>query len=159
MNMKRFAIIILLFICNSFVEKGFKRYCNSRFAFCIQYPAAFRPQPPPEDNDGLIFLSPDSKAEIRAFGNLAIKGYDESAQQYSLAVLDTRITYKVVAKDWFVFSGVDKDGNIVYRKTRKAKVNYLGAPKTEVFQTLMITFPNSQKSVYQPYCQLISNSL
>jgi hypothetical protein len=70
-----------------------------------------------------------------------------------------QLTYKKITKDWFVFSGVDKAGRIVYRKTVKKKINYMGDAGAAVFQTLMITYPASQNKLYAPYCSVIAKSL
>jgi hypothetical protein len=72
---------------------------------------------------------------------------------------DIQLTYKKITKDWFVFSGVDKAGKIVYRKTVKKKINYMGDEGVAVFQTLMITYPASQNKLYAPYCSVIAKSL
>jgi hypothetical protein len=49
---------------------------------------------------------------------------------------------------WFILSGITKSGKVIYRKTCKKKVNYMGQPGTIVFQTLMIEFPKSQSNIY-----------
>lgn len=148
------SILISLSSFNS--DTTFAKYCNARFNFCIEYPNSFERQSEPENGDGLIFLSRDKSTEIPAFGSLAVEDFDKLDQEYSIAVSDLRVTYKVITKDWFIFSGIDKKGKIVYRKTRKKKIDYMGQGATYVFQTLMITYPQSQNQLYKPYCIKIS---
>lgn len=150
------SILILFSSFNS--DTTFAKYCNARFDFCVEYPNSFERQSEPENNDGLIFLSRDRSSEIRAFGSLAVEDFDKLVQEYRIAVSNLRVTYKVITKEWFIFSGIDKNGKIVYRKTRKKKINYMGQGATYVFQTLMITYPQSQKRVYHPYCIKISEA-
>ncbi len=69
-----------------------------------------------------------------------------------------KIHYKVMKGSWFIFSGVDTAGNIIYQKTVKKAVNYMGDPGTEVFQTVRISYPPSQQNEYKDYCGIIAKS-
>lgn len=97
--------------------------------------------------------------QIQAFGSLAIDNFDKLEQEFAMAPENIELAYKRFTKDWFVLSGVDKDGRIVYRKTIKKKIDYMGRPGTAVFQTWMITYPASQNKSYRPYCSSISKGL
>lgn len=149
----------LMLVNNIGEDLSYKKYCNARFDFCVEYPASFVNLPPPENNDGLTFLSTDKKTKILAFGSLASEDFDRIDQEFNIAISKINLTYKKVTKDWFVFSGLGKQGEIVYRKTVKKKINYTGDRDAYVFQTLMITYPASQKNIYQTYCRKISKSL
>jgi hypothetical protein len=140
-------------------DKKYDKYCNTRFSFCIEYPRHFKSEPPPENGDCLTFISPDKQTKVLAFGSLAVEGFDQIEQEFKISTKDISLTYKLQHKDWFVFSGKTKDNNIIYRKTRKIKITYLGQPDTFVFQTLMIEYPFSQATIYEPYCLTISKSL
>jgi hypothetical protein len=152
-------ILLSVISCSFSSTQPAKKYCNGRFGFCITYPASFISQPPPQNDDGLIFLSQDNNAEIRTFGSLAIGDFDKLQKEFTMASGHMQLTYKKITKDWFVFSGVDKAGKIVYRKTVKKKINYMGDEGVAVFQTLMITYPASQNKLYAPYCSVIAKSL
>ncbi|ANE50573.1 hypothetical protein [Flavisolibacter tropicus] len=156
--MKSFLFPFLLLLC-SFQDPGYSSYCNNRFSFCIEYPTGFNKQQKPDNDDGMIFLSADKKTEVRAFGSLATEPFNELSQELEMAIDNKNVTYKTVKKDWFIISGTDKNGNIFYRKTVKKKINYMGTGETEVFQTLMITYPTSQKDVYSSFCSTIAKSL
>lgn len=157
--MQRLILLTLLLILTSFTkDEGLLTYCNARFAFCIEYPKSFNKLPPSENGDGLIFLSQDKQTEIRAFGSLAIENYDRLKQVFSLSANDIKLTYKMITEEWFVFSGITRDGKIIYQKTRRRKIKYMGEPGTFVFQTLMITYPSSQRKIYEEYCLQVAGS-
>lgn len=156
----RYFLIPILLIVSSFRFNGdYALYCNSRFDFCVEYPASFSKLPKPDNDDGMTFLSADKKATISAFGSLATEPFETLDQELALAITDKKVTYKVVRKDWFILSGTDRNGNIFYRKTVKKKINYMELGETDVFQTLMLSYPPSQKQLYHSYCQKIAKSL
>lgn len=155
----RVTLFSLMLLLCSFQDTGYASYCNNRFHFCVEYPATFSKQQKPDNNDGMIFLSSDRKTEIRTFGSLATEPFNELSQELEMATEDKIVTYKSVKKDWFIISGTDKEGNIFYRKTVKKKINYIGTGETEVFQTLMITYPSVQKGAYSSFCSKIAKSL
>lgn len=74
----------------------------------------------------MVFLSADKKAEIRAFGRLAIEDFDRLDQEFESATGQLKLIYKHITKDWFVVSGINEKGNIVYCKTRKKIIDYMG---------------------------------
>ena len=158
--MRKFLFIPILILIFSFTSyKEFDTYCNSRFDFCIEYPNVFKSQISPTNGDGLIFISPDKNAEIRAFGRLAVEDLDKLGQEFEIASTDIKFTYRKIAKNWFIFSGINKQGKMVYQKTIKKKITYMGQAGTYVFQSLMITYPVVQKKFYESYCTKISKSL
>lgn len=155
---KNFLILLLIFISTGF-KPVYKNYCNARFNFCVPYPADFTKLPESENRDGRIFISKDKKAEIRMYGSLAIEEFDMLTQQYDTQISETRVTYKKFGSNCFIFSGVETNGNFVYLKTVKKKINYMGSPDTFVFQTLRISYPASQGKKYEAYCAMIAKSL
>lgn len=157
--MRYLFIPLLLFLCSFQPSNDYVSYCNSRFNFCIEYPASFSKQSKPDNEDGLTFLSGDRKTEIKAFGSLAVEPFEELSQELALASTDKNVTYKAVKKDWFIISGTDEEGNIFYQKTVKKKINHMDSGEAYVFQTLMIRYPASQKHLYNSYCQKIAKSL
>jgi len=153
------SYLILFFYPNQLADKGYSSYCNSKFDFCIQYPSSFKKLPPPENGDGLIFISADSLAEIRAYGSLVAALDNGLSDEYSFATTSLDITYKRMTDHSFIISGMNKDNRIIYRKTSISKIRYMGEPGTQVFRTLMIEYPASQSAQYEEYCRRISNSL
>jgi hypothetical protein len=159
MSWINFYISFLILANNIVGDSLCKKYCNARFDFCVEYPASFVSMPPPANNDGLTFLSTDKKTKIPAFGSLAVEDFDRIDQEFTIAISNINLTYKKVSKDWFIFSGLSKQGEIVYRKTVRKKINYKGDQGVYVFQTLMIIYPAVQNNIYQTYCIKISKSL
>jgi hypothetical protein len=162
--MKRIVLILafLTVVFPAVCQKELKEYCNDRFSFCMNYPATVVGQGEAGNGDGQRFLSKDKQTEVATYGMLVLEEVnDDFNEQFKQAGEGLKVTYKVVKPDWFILSGTDKKGNIVYRKTVMKKIAYMGEEKAEttVLQTLMITYPPSQQSVYGSYCGVIAKSL
>jgi hypothetical protein len=156
---KHTGIFFLLLICGFNTKEDYDLYCNERFDFCIKYPKTFRLQETSENGDGAFFVSKDKRAEIWAYGRLAVEELDRLDQEFDVAASDIKLTYKLIKNTSFIFSGIDKDGEIVYQKTVRKTIDFYGDPGTYVFQTLRIKYPPGQKQVYDSYCTKISKSL
>ena len=153
-----FTTISFLYSIN-YETAQYKNYCNARFDFCIGYPKDFLKQPDPENGDGTSFISNDKKSQIWAYGRLAVEDLDKIEQEFDISTKDIRLTYRVLKVDWFIFSGIDLKGNIIYQKTVKKNITYFGSAGTNVFQTLRIAYPTDQSKKHEPYCKVISKSL
>ena len=99
-------------------------YVNDRFGTAIDYPAdLFLPLPPPTNNDGRGFTTPDDRAGFYVFGQYNALG-DSLEALYSAdlaASADEQIAYKQIqsgaqGSGWFVISGY-RGPDIFYRKT------------------------------------------
>ncbi|MBV9988334.1 MAG: hypothetical protein JO301_11690 [Chitinophagaceae bacterium] len=154
--MRTLLFILLLAVSGFSSDTRFNTYCNSRFEFCIQYPGSFIAQPESANHDGRTFIAADKKAEIRAFGSLVTEGAGNIARQFATATAGLKITTKTVKDSWFLFSGVDAQGNIVCRKTRTKRLSRSRLTGGTAYQSLMIIYPASQKLLYGSYCELIS---
>ena len=139
-------------------KEEYLEYCNDSFGFCIKYPKDFLKQPESGNRDGTTFLSKDKFSKIWAYGRLAIEGLDEIKQEFDIATEGIKLTYKVIGDNWFIFSGVNSNGVIIYQKTCKKKIEYFGSTDTYAFQTLRISYPLNQKKQYESYCKLIAKS-
>ena len=156
-TIKLFLLLTTLFAFRT-VEDD-KNYCNERFHFCIKYPSSFKLKEEAANGDGAIFVSADKKAEIRAYGSLAIEGMDQLEHEFKQASGDVKVTYQAKKANWFVFSGTDKKGNLIYQKTAKKNIDYLGDKNTPVFQTIRLIYPPEQKDQYNACCTVIAKSL
>ncbi|WP_212005025.1 hypothetical protein [Chitinophaga sp. HK235] len=133
----------------------------------MEYPQDFKGEGESTSGDGQTFMARQGSAKIWAFGHLVLdpRDLDENADpdpmKYELksATSDYKVAYKVVKPNFFIFSGTDDKGNIVYCKTVKRKIDYLGDPATEVFQTVMILYPAAEQEKYKDYCTYIAGSL
>lgn len=156
---KSVFLLALIFTGAAFTpQDDYSSYCNARFSFCIKYPKAFQKGKEADNGDGAVFTSKDKKTEIRGYGSLAVEDFDKLEQRFKLATETLTVTYKTMKADWFVFSGTDGSGNIIYQKTVKKKIDYFGDAGTPVFQTLRISYPAEQQKNYGEYCRVIAKS-
>lgn len=156
---KHLFLLFFLFIGAAFKpQDDYATYCNGKFGFCIKYPKTFGKGEESGSGDGATFTSKDKKAEIRAWGNLAVEDLDKLEQQLAYATQNLNVTYKVVKDSWFVVSGTDSSGAVVYRKTVKKKIDYNGDKATPVFQTVRLSYPAAQQKNYEGYCKVIAKS-
>lgn len=137
----------------------YQTYCNGKFGFCVKYPNSFQLQEKSESGDGASFISFDKKAQIWAYGRLAVEDLDKLDQEFAFASEKIKVTYQVKKATWFVVSGVDAKGNFIYQKTVKKNIAFYGDEGTPAFQTLRLSYPPNQKQQYNTYCKLIARSL
>lgn len=161
MMIKNFLVFFFLLsipLC-SFGQKNYKNYCNARFQFCIDYPKDFTAQSESDNGDGCVIISNDEKTEIRTYGSLENEEINNLTQELKFLNKESKITYKLIGKNYFIVSGINKDGKIFYRKTKLTKLNnYFNTGPAKVLQTLTITYPKSQADQYANYCKLIASS-
>ncbi|BAV04230.1 hypothetical protein SAMN05421788_10441 [Filimonas lacunae] len=151
--------LLLLLVCCAFTPADLeKEYCNARFHMCVRYPANFKGQGESYNGDGQVFISDDKAAKITLSGGLVLDDITNLEKEYNRSAKGLTSVYKVKKSNWYVVSGIDKDGNIVYEKTKQKTINHRGSENTEVFQTCMITYPPSQKDKYASYCAYIANN-
>lgn len=105
-------------------NNGWMRYVNARFGMAFPVPPGMKAQRPPENGGGQAFVSADDKATLVIFGSFNVDGngdLDESWKD-ALSNPERTITYKVKKADWYVVSGVTKNGLGFYEKyTANAK--------------------------------------
>lgn len=149
------SLLVVLFICSvGFGQTKYSNYKNDRFFFSIDYPETLlKMQPEPENDDGRTFLSADSSVEMRVWGQYnALSETIKSKYSATLKSFPVKPSYMVLGPTRYVVSGIRED-KIVYIKTlyRKDK-------EADVFYTLTIEYPVSQKSKWDAVVTHISNS-
>lgn len=154
--MKRISILVFLctLLCTgaAFGQKKpiYTSYQNPRFEFSVLYPSnLLTMQPPSANGDGRIFLSADGETEMRAYGqhNALFKTLEDVyKEEYSTE--GREITYKTIAKTWFVVSGYEGD-KVFYQKQ---------ILRNDVFLILTIEYPKSRKKVFDPITAKIAAS-
>lgn len=158
-RLKFLIIFYSIFLFLSF-QVDFKRYCNERFKYCIDYPANFIGRQESANGDGQTFVSFDKKATITTYGFLVQENSnfkDNLDIRYNNILKNKNVTYKVKTKDFFIVSGFENDGKIFYQKSKKSKDYY--TPENEIVKTVEIVYPRSQTKIYNDYCKKISKSL
>jgi len=95
-------------------------YQNPKFGFSVRYPGhIFVHKEIPDAGDGIILKGRDG-LECRVYGSWYAETIGETYRntlQWEREA-GNRITYKVLKRNWFVISGIDKDGvTLFYQKT------------------------------------------
>jgi hypothetical protein len=131
-------------------------YQNDRYGTTIEFPPAFKPLPPPDNDDGRKFESADG-GSFAVFASFNVDDYDLAQYRDSiLKNLDAGsvVTYQAQGRtngdDWFVISGTKGD-TIFYQKHR---LSYRG----EMTEGFVITYPARLKEAYDPIVAQMANS-
>src|SRR6202451_306314 len=127
-------------------------YQNDRYGTTIEYPGFFKPEPPPDNDDGRRFKSADG-AEFAVFASYNALDFDIAGYlQDTLKNLDpgATVTYQAHADDWFVISGTKGDG-IFYQRRLLSH----GKEMTEGF---VMSYPARIKQLYDPIVARMAKS-
>ena len=133
---------------------GYKsQYTNARFNFSFVYFSHLLVKKVLSDNgDGITLYNNDKSLELRAYGSW----YGDNIKQIYHEELQwakeagEKITYKVLRKQWFVLSGVDRGGDrIFYQKT------FFSNDKSASFR---IEYPTKDKEKYNALVRLLNKS-
>jgi len=127
-------------------------YQNDRYGTTIEYPGFFKPEPPPDNDDGRRFKSADG-AEFAVFASYNALDFDIAGYlQDTLKNLDpgATVTYQAHADDWFVISGTKGDG-IFYQRRLLSH----GKEMTEGF---VMSYPARLKQLYDPIVARMAKS-
>jgi hypothetical protein len=127
-------------------------YANDRFAVSADVPADWREQPPPENDDGRIFLSPDGKGELIVNGGFV----SEDTPAAALEALATprageRATYVKRGPHAVILSGTSGE-NIFYRRT-------ILTCSDQVWNNVEFTYPAGQKQAFDALVAHVAQSL
>ena len=126
-------------------------YLNARFGSYALVPNDWPSLPPPENGDGLIFVSPDQRARITVSGSFNLSPGDDAPVLSAQSADGFQPTCAKRGKGWAIASGV-KDGTIIYRKT-------LTSCHGTISNDLDIEYPIAQKAAYNRLVGRIAASL
>ncbi len=129
-------------------------YINDRYGTTIDYPDVFKPEPPPDADDGRRFNSADG-AFFWVTASYYTEALDLDLAGYRASVLKdldkgSVVTYQASGKTWFVISGTKGD-EIFYQRHMLTH----GAQLTEIFG---IFYPAALKSTYDPIVARMAKS-
>jgi hypothetical protein len=131
---------------------SFHVYANPRFGATAEVPSDWKPDPPPENGDGLVFRSPDGAASLTVSG---IYNLDETAKEAMDEEDKPRqgetITYHQRGPRFVAVSGVAGD-KIFYRKS-------LLVCGDQIWNHLSMEYPAARKSEYDAIVARASKSL
>lgn len=142
-------------------EIKYDTYCNSRYGYCIDYPAGLLfPQGEAPSGDGQAFKSKNADAELLVYRDLrdhftmdepyTIKtAYEEDARGNDPEKPKKVIVYKKLGKDFFIVSGYS-NGKIFYQKTILSEDGLV---------TGSIEYPETDSAVYNKISERVFQSL
>jgi hypothetical protein len=127
-------------------ELKWKKYANARFGFVLTYPATLIAGRETMNGDGREFHSADKEFSLAAFAHFFVPGSDDSFDKRWQEELDTSdratINYKKKMPNWYVVSGVTKDGFEYYHKLYR---------KGSSWAAFHITYPHAKASKYDAW--------
>jgi Superinfection immunity protein len=132
----------------------FATYTNARFGFTIEYPRSFAAKQPPENGDGITFVSSDGAASLAVAGGnndgFTLREYYEmSLKSVGESLGDQgRLGYRKTGGTWFVITWRDKD-TLGYLKM------FVGKGSQNSFTFI---FPESQRAQYDAVTSRIEKS-
>lgn len=145
-NMKIITLILLCVFaagCKDKLQISYSQYTSSRYGFSIEYPSNFKVTETSDNDDSILFQSPDGKTEMMVGGlnndideikETAVSRYNKELSEHS------PVSYKRQEDNWFVISWIEGD-TIVYEKDVRGKGSA---------NTFWIKYPKSQKNYYKP---------
>jgi hypothetical protein len=160
--MRRLYIVLAIFAAAAIVRTaapvaaiadGWHTYHNERYGTMIDYPDFFKAGPPPANNDGLAFKSPDG-AEFSVFASYNALEFDLAGfRDFIVKNLDAGkvITYQARGDDWFVISGTKGSDGVFYERHLLSH----GKQMTEGF---VMSYPVGLKQKYDPMVARMSKS-
>jgi hypothetical protein len=123
-------------------EQGYREYRNWRFGVSADVPSDWKAGPEPENNDGLVFTSPDGASTITVSGILnadnapaaAVIADEQHAQD------GETVTYRKVSARQAVISGTR--GNMIFYRKAILSCN------DQILNHLSIEYPVAQKEAF-----------
>jgi hypothetical protein len=143
------ALIAILFTFGANAETLRTMY-TPRFGATAKVPANWVMDPPPENDDGRSFRSPNGRAQIIVSGSFAL-GETIADKMASEPENGETITYKKRGPDWVVSSGTKGD-RIFYQKS------ILTCHDT-IWNDLWIEYPEAEKHNYDALVTHVSVTL
>jgi hypothetical protein len=129
-----------------------RTYHNTRFGTTAEVPASWKMGPPPENNDGRAFSSPDGRAAIIISGIFSVLSDKEEVAIHLGPGEGETITYKKQGSNWIVVSGI-KGHKIFYRKS------ILSCRDTIWNDVSIEYYPAAEKEKYDPLVAHVAASL
>lgn len=128
---------------------NYDTYINPRFGFSILYPTFLIPEPEPENGDGRIFTKgKDEEMSVFASYNVLDDSIEELFKECKNSYIGN-ISYAVQKDNWFVVSGTNEEGTILYRKTFLTD---------DVEYTVNLIYPKAKKQLYDEIVDKVTKS-
>lgn len=148
----KFALAsIAIIVAASAGAETWRTYHNTRFGTTAEVPANWKMGPPPENNDGRAFSSPDGRAKIIISGIFHVLPHQEEVAVHLKPGEGETITYKKQGSNWIVVSGIKGD-EIFYRKS-------ILSCRDTIWNDVSIEYPAAEKEKYDPLVARVAASL
>jgi len=147
------AAATLAFVTQAVAQAGaWKPYHNPRFGTTADVPAGWKPNPPPENGDGLVFVSPAGTARLIISGNLNV--WDTIAE--GMAIYEKKedgetVTYKHREARAITLSGTKGD-LIFYEK-------HILSCRDQIWNSIHLEYPAAAKKDFDPLVAHVAHSL
>jgi hypothetical protein len=157
--MKTFSVLALLLagfgfagLSSAALAESWLTYQNDRYGTMIDYPDSFKPESPPDADDGRAFTSADG---ARFSVSASYGGIGSNLAEYRAFIIKNLpagqvVTYQTSGKNWFVVSGT-KGSDIFYERHMLSH----GGEMTEDF---VISYPAATKTAYDPIVARMAKS-
>lgn len=150
--------ILSLFCIGCFIEAAqaqtgtWTSYHNDRFGVTADVPPGWTAGPPPENDDGLVFTSPDGTATLIISGILNVEdSLDAAFQAYEVPDPGEVITYKHRAGNTITVSGT-KGTRIFYGK-------HLLSCHNQIWNSIYFEYPAAAKGSFDAIVARVAKSL
>ncbi len=146
------AIALLALAAAAPAAAQYKAYVNDRFGTTADVPADWKADPPPANNDGLRFNSPDGRASITVYGSLNNADTVEDAmKEYETPGEGETITYRHRERRAIVVSGTRGD-TIFYAR-------HVLSCRDLIWNSVHIEYPAADKAAYDALVTHVARSL
>jgi len=149
--MKQLTILIFILGISTAFSQTYKVF--DECSFSVNLPTTFESVLVDSSPDYCDYETSIGSVKIIEFTSLNISRFeiDNISDLYARAVEGTKlnVSYKIQKSNWFIISGTNLDGNIVYWK-RVVGDNFIS--------DLYIEYNNSQRNIIEPYLGEISRS-
>ena len=125
-----------------------RTFTATRFGTIADVPGDWSMDPPPVNNDGRVFRSPDRQAQISISGGFITESVTSALRDAASGI---GVTYQRIGPNWAVASGVE-GSRIFYRRS-------VIACRNRIVNTVEITYPQSRKQAYDVLVGHVSKSL
>ena len=143
-----FSLCVASLVPHTTHAAEWRTYTATRFGAIADVPRDWVMDPPPDNDDGRVFRSPNRQAQIVIGGSYIT---DDVASALRDAISGIGVTYQRIGSDWAVASSVE-GSRIFYRRSVIACHN-------RIINTVEITYPLSQKQAFDPLVEHVSKSL
>lgn len=144
---------IVAIAATSAQAEAWQSYRNERFGTSIEYPERFLPGDPPENGDGLGFVSADGASFSVWGGHNALDHDVQELERFVRGYLPdgAKVIYAARGANWFTISGVAGD-SIFYER-------HLISHTGQIVNGFSIHYPSALKTPYDAVVARMAKSL